>query len=149
MLRNVLLVEPDQDLAALLHDSVPGVADLQWHFQFETARIQLLRTPFEFLVTNLRLSSYNGLHLVHLAAAAGMPTRAIVYTDRHEPLFAREIQRAGAFYETRECLPHAIAAYLRGALPPSDRRNPAARDRRKTFRGGRRCWDRPFLHGLA
>jgi hypothetical protein len=114
------------------------------HRSFETARRDVVAIPFALIVTNLRLAAFNGLHLVHLAATAGLPTRAVVYTDEYDALIGREVQRAGAFYETRACLEMALPAYVRGALPPEDRRNPAIRERRLEYRGGRRSWDRPL-----
>lgn len=145
----MLLAEPDSALAAVLQDSVPTLTDVHWHPDFDTARADLRSMPFNFIVTNLRLNAYNGLHLIHLAGTSSTPTRAIVYTDEYNPELAREAQRAGAFYETRACLAHALGAYLQRALPARDRRDPAVRDRRAAFRGGRRCWDQPSLHGAA
>jgi len=141
MLKRVLLVEPDQGLAGRLYEAVRSVAEVHLHPQFETARTHLLTMPFDFLVTNLRLKAFNGLHLVHLAAAAELPARALVYTDEYDPTLAKEVQRSGAFYETRAALVHAITVYLQSALPAQDRRNPAIRDRRNDDRSGRRCWD--------
>lgn len=137
----LLLVEPNDAIAASLADSARGVAEVHRHARFETARRELLTARDAVIVTNLRLAGFNGLHLVHLAATAAIPARAIVYTDDYEPDLALEVQRAGAFYETRECLQQALAAYLQHTLPPRDRRNPAVRDRRGRARGGRRCWD--------
>jgi ActR/RegA family two-component response regulator len=141
MLKRVLLVEPDQTLAGRLYEAVRSVAEVHLHPQFQTARTHLLTMPFDFVITNLRLKAFNGLHLVHLAAAAELPTRAVVYTDDYDPALAKEIQRSGAFYEPKEALLHAIGVYLQSALPNQDRRNPAVRDRRNDHRSGRRCWD--------
>lgn len=133
----------------MLVERARGHADVHRHGDFSGARRELIESPFQFVVANLRLQGYNGLHLVHLATTLGMPARAIVYTDHYDPDLAREIQNVGAFYETRACLPYALQAYLHGALPPQDRRNPKTRDRRQEFRGGRRCWDQPYLYGAA
>ncbi|MGB7217206.1 MAG: hypothetical protein WBD07_00220 [Vicinamibacterales bacterium] len=146
MLKRVLLVEPDQAQASVLYEAVRSIAEVHLHPQFETARTHLLTMPFDFVVTNLRLKAFNGLHLVYLAAAAELPARTLVYTDEYDPALAREIQRAGAFYEPKEALKHAIGAYLQSELPPQDRRNPAVRDRRNSIRSGRRCWDPANLH---
>ncbi len=146
---SVLLAEPDRAMAAVLQDHAPTRTDVHWYSDFDAARADLRTTPFNFIITNLRLNAYNGLHLIHLAGTSSLPIRAIVYTDEYNPELAREAQRAGAFYETRACLPHALGAYLQRPLPPRDRRDPAVRDRRATFRGGRRCWDQRSLHGAA
>jgi DNA-binding NtrC family response regulator len=140
-MQHLLLVEPNDEVAAILTERVRELAQVHRHARFESARTELLTVPFTFIATNVRLRDFNGLHLVHLAATANSPAKAIVYTDRYEPYMAHEVQRAGAFYETRDCLQEALAAYLRGTLPPRDRRDPAVRERRTRFRGGRRCWD--------
>jgi hypothetical protein len=79
---------------------------------------------------------------MHLAAAARLPARFVVYADRQDLLLAREAHRAGAFYEARHQVHRAFAAYLRATLPPRDRRSAQMRDRRRfMFRGGCRCTD--------
>jgi DNA-binding NarL/FixJ family response regulator len=66
--------------------------------------------PYDWVVTNVRLAGYNGLHLMHLAAAARLPARFVVYADQQDVLLAREAQRAGAFYEARDQIHRALAA---------------------------------------
>jgi hypothetical protein len=106
-----------------------------------TARAHLLQSPYDWLVTNIRLREYNGLHLVYLAQSAS-PTRAIVYADAVDLALAREAQGIEAFYEPRHSIVDSLAAYLQASLPPHDRRDAARHDRRVVFRGGRRCTDR-------
>jgi hypothetical protein len=139
---NVLVVEPDARFAGRLRQSIQTLTHIDSHKQFETAKKRLAERPYDFLITNLRLADYNGLHLVYLAASASSPPRSIVYTHARDPWLAAEVQRAGAFYETMECLPITIAAYFTGTLPGLDRRDARALDRRSAPRGGRRCWDR-------
>jgi len=138
---HVLLVEPDEAARGILHAAASAFAQVESHGQFHTARTRVCHGSFDFLVTNIRLNAYNGLHLVYLRALGPGSPRAIVYSDEHDLGLAREAQRAGAFYETHECLAVTLAAYLRRTLPDRDRRDPASRDRRGIFRGGRRCWD--------
>lgn len=145
MLPRVLFVEPNAHGAINLLAAARALGTVDHHQTFEAARTLLTAKPFDFVVTNLRLNDFNGLHLVHLVSGSARPPRCIVYTDVRDAALAREVQRAGAFYETAECLPVTLAAYLRGALPPTDRRNPARPDRRGAFRGGRRCWDEYVL----
>jgi DNA-binding NtrC family response regulator len=141
-MQHLLLVEPNDDVAAILTERIRELAEVHRHARFESARTELMSIPFAFIAANVRLRDFNGLHLVHLAATANIPAKAIVYTDDYEPYMAHEVQRAGAFYETRDSLREALAAYLRGTLPPRDRRDPAVRERRRRgSRGGRRCWD--------
>jgi DNA-binding NtrC family response regulator len=137
----ILLVETNDVARATLEAAAATVAEVESHRRFETARARLLWSPFDFLVTNIRLGAYNGLHLVYLTSAAHDTPRAIVYSDERDAGLAREIQRAGAFYELGPCLPVTLAAYVKGTLPDRDRRDAIIPDRRRQFRGGRRCWD--------
>jgi DNA-binding NtrC family response regulator len=139
--RRVLLVEPDSSARTRLRDTIREIAGIDGDADFRTARAHLFSRRYDWLVTNIRLEAYNGLHLVLLAETARLPIRFIVYADRRDLVLAREAQQAGAFYESRDRVQRALAAYLRGTLPPQDRRNPAVPTRHSVFRGGRRCTD--------
>jgi DNA-binding NtrC family response regulator len=139
--KRILLVEPDDVRRGLLEGAAGPVALLESHRNFETARARLFHAPFDFLITNLRLGPFNGLHLVYLSSSGDGAPRAIVYSDERDAGLAREVQRAGAFYEVGACLPVTLAGYVKGTLPDHDRRDPAIADRRGVVRGGRRCWD--------
>jgi DNA-binding NtrC family response regulator len=141
MPKQLLLVEPDAARRGRLREVAGRHLLVDARGDFLSARVQLFAKPYDWLVTNLRLQAYNGLHLVHLAASTGLPTRILVYGEPHDVALAREAQRTGAFYESVECLDRAMAAYVNGALPIRDRREPTQRDRRRTFRGGRRSTD--------
>src|SRR5436309_5333038 len=139
----LLLVEPRDAWREVLRAAVAPLATVEAYAKFVDARRRLAAGPVDFVVTNVPLGAYNGLHLVYLAASFNRgSTRAIVYSDALDVGFAREAQLAGAFYEVRTSLPAALLSYLRApALPRRDRRDPAMRDRRATFRGGRRVSD--------
>jgi DNA-binding NtrC family response regulator len=137
----LLLVEPNDVSRQILAAAAASVTEVESHRIFETARARLWNQPFDFLVTNVRLGAYNGLHLVYVSSHGHGTPRAIVYSDERDPGLAREVQRAGAFYEVAACLPVTLAAYVKGTLPDRDRRDPASADRRSQIRGGRRCWD--------
>ena len=141
MSSRVLLVEPNVAITEDLIDAARSIATVEHHVTFEAARPRLGESPFDYMFTNLRLGEFNGLHLVHLAAALDPPPRCIVYTDSMDLVLGREVQRSGAFYETAASLPVTFSAYLQGRLPASDRRDPTCLDRRGEVRGGRRCWD--------
>ena len=145
MRSDVLLVDPDVTALAALLQAIGVLAAVSIYSDFMSARAHILSTGCDLLVTNLRLGAFNGLHLAYLAANARYPPRSIVYTLEREPQLAREVQKAAAFYETRDRLPLAIPGYLANDLPPSDRRDPATVDRRQAFRGGRRCSDVPAV----
>jgi DNA-binding NtrC family response regulator len=139
--QRVLLVEPDGGARGRLREAVREIAHIDGDSDFRSARTHLFSKRYDWLVTNIRLNAYNGLHLVHLAETARLPMRFLVYADRRDLVLAREAQQAGAFYESRDRVQRALAAYLRGALPPQDRRNPAMPTRHSVFRGGRRSTD--------
>ena len=140
--KRILLVEPDDVTRGILEGAAASVAFVESHRRFESARATLLRDPFDLLVANVRLGAYNGLHLVYLSSSSLVGPRAIVYSRERDTGLAREVQRAGAFYEIGAHLPLTLASYLRGTLPSRDRRDPAAPDRRTRLGGGRRCRDR-------
>lgn len=141
----LLLAEPDAALSRSLVAACGDLAQATACRDFQSARAHLMNAPPDFLITNLRLADYNGLHLVLLASAANRATRCIVHTDRPDLYLVREAQRSGAFFERAERLAHAIGSYLRAQLPPSDRRTVERYDRRAEFRGGRRSADQPVL----
>ena len=149
MSSRVLLVEPNPAITDHLLDAARSIATVEHHVSFEAARPRLGDSNFDYLFTNLRLGEFNGLHLVHLAAALGLPPRCIVYTDSMDLVLGREVQRSGAFYETAACLPVTLRAYLQGGLPAADRRDPTCLDRRGEVRGGRRCWDQHVFAASA
>jgi len=140
-LKRILLVEPDEVLRGLLEGAAASVAQVESHRRFETARASVLEAPFDFLVTNVRLGAYNGLHLVYLSLGRPQMPRSIVFSDEPDAGMGREVQRAGAFYELGARLPMTLAAYLTAPLPRFDRRDPTAPDRRTRLGGGRRCCD--------
>ena len=142
----VLVVEPAATLRAALRAAMIGLARVESQSQFATARARLGVATFDVLVTNIRLEAYNGLHLVYLAGAIAEGPRAIVYGDIEDLRLAREAQQIGAFYVRRGLVAFALGsylqAYLSATLPDRDRRDAAVRDRRGTFRTGRRSEDR-------
>ena len=142
----VLLVEPDPVITDDVLQAARAIASVEHQAGFAEARPRLIDAAFEFLITNLRLGEFNGLHLVHLAAGLEQPPRCIVYTDTHNILLGQEVQRAGAFYEVASTLPVTLSAYISGNLPTADRRDLTRLDRRAQFRGGRRCWDEHVMH---
>lgn len=120
-------------------------AHVDGHAAFDSARGALTASPYDLLITNLRLEEYNGLHLVYLARLAGAPTRAVVYDAEADPGLAGTVRRAGAFFELAERVQVVLSAYVDAALPDADRRGGVLADRRGRPRGGRRLWDQHML----
>ncbi len=142
----MLLVDTDPARLLAMHDAVAHTCNAELALDFQTARQRLLYEPSpQHLVTNIRLGAYNGLHLVYLARSSKLSMRCVVhgtYDDTTDVALAREVQAAGAFFETSYLLAAALPAMARAALPDADRRDPARTGRRGRFRGGRRSTDR-------
>jgi CheY-like chemotaxis protein len=137
--KETLLVDPDTWGVRAVEAALRAVADVEVCTSFRNARARLLHQPPDLLITNLRLEAYNGLHLVHLAAASR--TRCIVFSTHNDLGLARDVQAAGAFFELPDRLPQVLESYVNATLPLRDRRDVTMLGRRP-FRGGRRCTDR-------
>jgi DNA-binding NtrC family response regulator len=137
----LLLVEPSRDIRERLISRAESLALVDYDADFSTARTRLLADRYDWVVTNIRLRAYNGLHLLHLAAAARLTTRILVYGHACDAAVAREAQLAGAFYELQRCVHRALPSYIKGGVPAADRRDAERLDRRHLFRGGRRISD--------
>ena len=143
-------METDTAFATELHAVVHRAAyEVIVHTQFDAARRQLAVQVPALLIANVRLESFNGIHLVYLARSSGLSVRVIIYARQHDRVLAREAQRAGAFYERQFLLPHSVQRLIGAELPPLDRREADFVDRRTMFRGGRRVTDLPSLHLAA
>ena len=144
----ILLVDPNASWLESARRAVSDTVTLSTFTEFGKARAQILKSRPHLVATNLRLGAYNGLHLVHLVASLDSDTRCIVFSDRPDLGLIREAQQAGAFFETADAVPHALASYVRATLPDRDRRTADRADRRAIRRGGRRAADALAL-GLA
>jgi DNA-binding NarL/FixJ family response regulator len=118
MIEKVLIVDPNPARGLELARTIDEMAGVEVFADFPSARATLLADPPDLLVTNLRLHAYNGLHLVYMAASAGLPVQSIVYTDDADSGFATEVHSAGAFYETADRLLSGLSMYME-ATPPS------------------------------
>jgi len=134
-------VEPDAVLSRSLGQVCEELSRVTRCADFAGARARLLEDRPDFLVTNLRLAEYNGLHLVLLSELEETKARCIVYTDRPDFALIAEAQRDHAIFEWTARLPFALPGYLLGTWPGTDRRSASRIDRRRTFRGGRRAPD--------
>jgi len=143
--RRVLIVGPDPVLSAALVAAASRSAQVDCSRSFKAARAHLSEAAYDLIVTDVRLSEYNGLHLVYLSKFAQAPPRAIVYGKSGDIGLAADIHRAGAFFEVASRLVVTLPSYLAAPLPPADRRTPTTFDRRTLPRGGRRLWDRHLL----
>ncbi|PYR75055.1 MAG: hypothetical protein DMF87_21300 [Acidobacteria bacterium] len=136
--KSILLVDPDPGAVRDAENLLRLLARVDVCVDFSHARDRLVSSPPDLLVANIRLREYNALHLVLRTCPQ---TRSVVYATHHDPVLAREAQSIGAFYERSMRLAPALVGYLTAALPPRDRRNSEAPDRRQFPRGGRRSSD--------
>jgi hypothetical protein len=144
----VLVVEADAAFRDTLLRAAGVRAGAEAVGDFQAAYARLCAGTLDLLVTNLRLhANVEGLQLAYVAASAGYPTRVLVYGERAEPWVIHELQRTGAFFETRARVQFALPSYARAELPVLDRRNPVMPDRRASYRGGRRASDVPVTPG--
>jgi DNA-binding NtrC family response regulator len=141
MPKRVLIVEPDVQLRERMIARAEWFGRVRAESEFAAARDRLLTHRYDWFITNLRLKAHNGLHLLHVAAAAGLQVRALVYGEAADGVLGREAQRCGAYYELQRGVHRAIPSYLRDVVPTVDRRNPERHDRRRDQRTGRRCSD--------
>jgi DNA-binding NtrC family response regulator len=143
MKKRLLIVDTSPERLSVLQQALRFVADVEGYCDFTAARNRFLAQPADFLVVNLRLRAYNGLHLVYLAAtlASAAGTRSIVYDEQRDVGLLREAQAAGAFVDAADRLYYALPGYVTSTLPTRDRRDPRLTDRRGSFRGGRRAVD--------
>jgi len=141
----VLVVGPDHSLRDQLVSVAARTAHVESYPTFKAARVRIEATHYDLIVTDARLSEYNGLHLVYLAKFAHAEARAVVYDRENDFGVAADVHQAGAFFEAAPRLIVTLPSYIAATLPPADRRSPVFFDRRTYSRGGRRVWDRHLL----
>lgn len=143
--KKMLVVDSDPSMIHALRGSVGFLADVEGCDEFLAARESLLRDAPDFLITNLRLGEYNGLHLIYLALGNGRATRSICFSEYVDLPLIHEAQGIGAFFEPPTRIATTLPSYVRAQLPARDRRIPRQFDRRREFRGGRRSGDIEWL----
>jgi DNA-binding NtrC family response regulator len=137
-----LVVDPDSRFLSKLRPATESAGyGIIARTEFISARRDLqVRLPAA-LVANVRLASFNGIHLAYVAKQARPDTRAMVYDVQVDRVLASEARRAGAFFERQTFVPYSLERFLTASLPTSDRRDVVTIDRRGLFRGGRRTTD--------
>jgi DNA-binding NtrC family response regulator len=110
--KQVLFVDPDPVVGWRVCEMLEPFAVVEACSAFDEARKRLLANPPDVLVTNLRLETHNGLHLVHLLRSVGAHTRCVVFgTDDDLPL-AREVQAMDALFVQAFRLPAMLPAFV-------------------------------------
>jgi hypothetical protein len=69
----------------------------------------------DFLIANVRLGAFNGLHLAHLAQQLGLKTRCILYGLVTDIGLAREAGAVGAWFEPACTLLPGLSEHVRSA----------------------------------
>ena len=146
LLHRVLIVEPETILRLQLRNVAADIAAIDAEAGMPTARQRVIAMPYDWLITNIRLQAYNGLHLAYLARMTHRPINILVYGDDSDLLLAREAQGLGAFYESRTSILNSLAGWRSSVRKTHDRRDAAVRNRRSMFRGGRRSADVAHNH---
>jgi DNA-binding NarL/FixJ family response regulator len=123
----VLVVTPDAAISRVITERLSRSAAVDVCSSFPLARRRLSR-HYDLLITELRLGEFNGLQLVHLVGHQALPTRCVVFGTSEDPSLTAEVTEAGAYYEHSHHIAAAAPAYLRGAFPATDRRDPASFD---------------------
>jgi DNA-binding NtrC family response regulator len=147
MIRSVVIVEPDRNLAMTLAGLAQKAgASVVTRSSFEEARKEIAQRVPSVLFANVRLGMMRGTHLAHAATLGNSRLRAIVYGRPADLVLEMGARRPRMFFEREAFLPFSLAHYLAADLPASDRRDVRHVDRRTTFRGGRRATDIAPLH---
>ncbi len=115
LLHRVLIVEPETILRLQLRNVAADIAAIDAEAGMPAARQRVIAMPYDWLITNIRLQAYNGLHLAYLARMSHRPINILVYGDDSDLLLAREAQGLGAFYESRTSILNSLAGYLASA----------------------------------
>src|SRR4051812_33099375 len=103
---HVLIVEPDAFVSRRLREACGVAVRVTACADFPSGRERLMVDAPSFLITNLRLNEYNGLHLLFLAQSEERQTHCIVHTSRPDFSLIAEAQRLGAVFEWTERLPY-------------------------------------------
>jgi len=106
------------DDVALLDALERGLLDAGEHHvvalsKFEDAKQMLRSTPFNVLITDVRLGAYNGLQLAVLAKDVNPDVTLIVFSGYDDPVLREEAERLGASYLIKPVLTSELLAVVR------------------------------------
>ncbi|HTO58235.1 MAG TPA: hypothetical protein VMJ74_10595, partial [Pseudomonadales bacterium] len=95
----MLIVEPDTFLSRRLREACGASVRVTTCADFPSGRERLMLDRPDFLVTNLRLNEYNGLHLLFLSDTEDRHTRCVIHTNRPDFSLISEAQKLHALFE--------------------------------------------------
>jgi DNA-binding NtrC family response regulator len=110
----ILVVEPNRESRTSLHVRGSRYGLVESFANFESARARIMAGGFDYLVTNIRLEAFNGLHLVYLSRSLGVSACALAYTEVPDNSLAADAHAAGAAYCAFEHVLRALADDLLG-----------------------------------
>jgi hypothetical protein len=140
--RSLLIVDPDWHVTdALALEARKCVDRVTTYSSFEKAYEEIrMRRPL-MVVSHAVVGKAQGVHLAQAAIRANPLAHSVIYGNLSELVFARTSFNRCVFFERQTFVRHSLPRYLTADLPPVDRRQVRAVDRRTTFRGGRRASD--------
>lgn len=113
----VLVLEDDENALAgiveLLSESGYDVTPVS---SYEDAKKLLALSSYDLLVTDVRLRSYNGIHLVAKLRKESPETAVIIMTGYDEPLIELEASRYNAIFVKKPVKPQALQDAVRRSL---------------------------------
>jgi CheY-like chemotaxis protein len=105
----VLVLEDDENaLAGIVELLSESGYDVTPAAKYEDAKELLSRGTYDLLVTDVRLRSYNGLHLVMKVREESPDTAVIIMTGYDEPLMELEASRYNAQFVKKPIKPAAL-----------------------------------------
>ena len=110
--KQVLFVDPDPVVRWRIQEMLEPIAAVEACSDFDDARSRLLANPPDVLVTNVRLETHNGLHLVHLLRSAAAHTRCLVFGSEDDMPLQREVEAIGASFVQTYRLPDLLPAFV-------------------------------------
>ena len=110
----ILVVEPNRESRTSLHVRGSRYGLVESFANFESARERVMAGGFDYLITNIQLEAFNGLHLVYLSRSLGVAATALAYTDVPNDSLAADAHAAGAAYCAFEHVLRALADDLIG-----------------------------------
>jgi CheY-like chemotaxis protein len=111
-IKHVLFVDPDPVVRWRVQEMLEPIASVEACSDFDDARARLLTNPPDVLVTNLRLATHNGLHLVHLLRSAGVHARCLVFGTEADAPLAREVEAMDALFVQGFRLPDLLPSFV-------------------------------------
>jgi two-component system response regulator HydG len=116
-----LLVDDDPSLLDALERAFAEAGeDVAAFGSFEEARRALQTTPFDALITDVRLGEFNGLQLAVIARDTYPDIRVIVFSGYDDPVLRTEAEHVHATYLVKPVAGAKLLALLRqpaGSVP--------------------------------